>query len=110
MTGKIVSRIPAPRVPAVAIAAVRYEQIGNGKLAGFDQLGGYLAAVDEASGKQLWTLKVYDNVRNEEREGDVQDVFFKTMAAQPDGTLLIENEKGRRFSVDPAARSSVPVP
>jgi hypothetical protein len=99
------SRIPAPAVATVVVGGVRYEQVPNGLLAGFDQMGGYLVAVDVTSGTPLWTLQVYDNQRVPGREGDVQDVFFKSMAAQRDGTLLVENERGRRFVVDPATRS-----
>ncbi len=79
MSQKSGSRIPAPRVAPVCSAGVRYEQVANGLRAGFEQMGGYLAAFDEASGKQLWTLKVYDNVRKADKEGDVQDVFFRSM-------------------------------
>ncbi|HET6433608.1 hypothetical protein [Dyella sp.] len=99
------SRIPAPAVAPVVVGEVRYEQVPNGLLAGLDQMGGYLAAFDVASGARLWTLEVYDNKRVPEKEGDVQDVFFKSMTAQADGTLLIENERGGRFVVDPEARS-----
>ena len=104
------SRIPAPNVAAVHADGIRYEQIKNGLLAGFAQMGGYLAAFDDANGAQLWTLKVYDNVRDPQREGDVQDVFFKTMSLQADGTLMIENERGAKFLVDPKARTSTPAP
>lgn len=104
------SRIPSPAVAAVKAGGVRYEQVSNGLLAGFDQMGGYLAAYDDASGRQLWTLKVYDNQRSPDREGDVQDVFFKSMSVRPDGTLLIENERGARYVVDPTARTSTSVP
>jgi hypothetical protein len=107
--GKSSSRIPGPTVPPVTIGQIRYEQVRNGLVAGFDQMGGYLAAVDGESGQQLWTLKVYENKRLSDKEGDVQDVFFKSMSAQPDGTLLIENERGGRFVVDPADRTSRPV-
>jgi hypothetical protein len=100
------SRIPAPVVAPVSVDGVRYEQVKNGLLAGFDQMGGYLAAY--AGDQQLWTLKVYDNKRDPVREGDVQDVFFKSMTLQADGTLLIENERGARFIVDPKARTSTP--
>jgi hypothetical protein len=99
------SRIPAPAVAPVVVGEVRYEQVPNGLLAGLDQMGGYLAAFDVASGARLWTLEVYDNKRVPEKEGDVQDVFFKSMTAQADGTLLIENDRGGRFVVDPEARS-----
>ena len=43
---------------------MRYEQVSNGLPAGFDQMGGYLSAYDEASSKLRWSLKVYDNRRD----------------------------------------------
>jgi hypothetical protein len=104
------SRIPAPIVEPIVSGGIRYEQVKNGLLAGFDQMGGLLTAYDEESGEQLWTLKVYDNKRDPEREGDVQDVFFKSMTLQDDGTLLIENERGARFIVDPAEQTVTPAP
>lgn len=103
------SRIPAPKVAPISQKGVRYEQIKNGLLVGFDQMGGYLAAVDESTGEQVWALKIYDNKRDEEKEGDVQDVFFKSMTLQPDGTLLIENERGKKFIVDPVGKTSLPI-
>ena len=104
------SRIPAPQVVPIEIDGVRYEQVRNGLLAGYDQMGGWLAATDVANGQQLWVLKVYDNRRDPTLEGDVQDVFFRSMTRQPDGRLLIENERRARFVVDPAARSVAPAP
>ncbi len=106
--GKSSSRIPGPTVPPVTIGQVRYEQVRNGLVAGFGQMGGYLAAYGGGSGRRLWTLKVYENRRLSDKEGDVQNVFFKSMSAQPDGTLLIESERGGRFVVDPASRTSRP--
>lgn len=103
------SRIPAPSVSPITSGGVRFEQVKNGLVAGFEQMGGYLVAIDVATGKTLWSLKVYDNKRDPVREGDVQDVFFKSMTLQSDGTLLIENERGKRFAVDPKARTSTPV-
>jgi hypothetical protein len=104
------SRVPAPVVAPISSNGVRYEQVQNGLLAGFDQMGGYLAAYDEAGGEQLWTLKVYENRRDPEREGDVQGVFFSSMTFGEAGTLLIENERGARFIVDPASRTVTPAP
>jgi hypothetical protein len=104
------SRIPAPPVQPIEIAGVRYEQVRNGLTAGLDQMGGYLAAVDPATGHQLWTLKVYDNRRDPALEGDVQDVFFRSMTLQADGKLLIENERRVRFVVDTAARTATAAP
>lgn len=107
--GKSSSIIPGLTVPAVTIGQVRYALAPNGLVAGFDQMGEYLAAYVEKSDQKLWTLKVYDNHRRSEKEGDAQDVFFKSMTAQPDETLLIETERGYRFVVGPANRTSRPV-
>lgn len=95
------SRAPPPRVPPVFIAGVRYAQVaGDPDTDG--QAGGFLAAYDAAN-RELWRLKVYDNKRRPGLEGDVQDVWFRSMRAER-GRLLIENERGERFEVDPAAR------
>ena len=95
------SRIPPPRIPSVFIAGVRYAQVpGDAEADG--QVGGMLAAYD-ASRRELWRLKVYENPRRPELEGDVQDVWFRTLRAEG-GRLLIENERGARFEVDPVTR------
>lgn len=95
------SRAPAPRVAPVFLGGVRYAQVaGDPDTDG--QAGGILAAYD-ASNRELWRLKVYDNGRRPGLEGDVQDVWFRSMRAQGD-RLLIENERGEQFEVDPAAR------
>lgn len=73
------------------------------------QVGGLLAAYD-ADGHVLWSMKVFDNRRRDDLEGDVQDVFFRSMDVQPDGRLLIVNEVGQRFLVDVKTRTSVPLP
>ena len=95
------SRAPAPRVAPVIIDGVRYAQVaGDADTDG--QVGGILAAYD-ASNRELWRLKVYANARRPDLEGDVQDVWFRSLRAQGD-RLLIENERGEQFEVDPAAR------
>jgi hypothetical protein len=98
------SRIPAPVISPVVLGSTRFEQVRNGLQAGLDQMGGYLAAYDMASGDQLWTLKVYDNQRRPGKEGDVQDIFFKSMETTHTGMLLIEDERGGRYLVDPVKR------
>lgn len=104
------SRIPAPSVNSISLNGVRFEQVKNGLLAGLDQMGGYLAAYDEGADKQLWVLKVYDNKRDPEREGDVQDVFFKSMTQLGESELLIENENNDRFIVDVLGQTVRPAP
>lgn len=110
VNNKSSSRIPAPKVAPVVTEGVRYQQVGNGLLAGFEQMGGYLAAHDAASGTLLWTLRVYDNRRVPGKEGDVQDVFFKSMVLQGEDTLLIENERGGRYVVDLKTRTAKNAP
>lgn len=105
------SRAPPPRVAPVLIAGVRYAQVA-GAIDTDGQVGGILGAFD-ASGCELWRLRLYGNVRIPGLEGDVQDVHFRSMRA--DGArLLIENERGERFEVDTATRDVVghpaPVP
>jgi hypothetical protein len=98
------SRAPPPRVAPVFIAGVRYAQAA-GEIDTDGQKGGILAAYD-ASNRELWRLRLYENVRIPGLEGDVQDVYFRSMRA--DGSrLLIENERGERFEVDTATRHVV---
>jgi hypothetical protein len=96
------SRAHPPRVPPVFIAGMRYAQVAGDV--------GTLAAYD-ASDREVWRLRVYENPRRPELEGDVQDVWFRSLRARG-GKLLIENERGERFEVDPATRrvSSRPAP
>jgi hypothetical protein len=54
-------------------------------------------------------LRVYENARRSELEGDVQDVRFCSMRAEG-SHLVMENERGERFEVDPAARRVVSRP
>lgn len=110
MTNKSCRRIPAPQICAITQGGIRYEQVKNGLLAGLDQMGGYLLAKDDVSGELLWTLKVYDNQRQAGKEGDAQDVFFKSIQLQSNGSLLIENERGKRFIVDLGARTVAAIP
>jgi len=99
-----VSRAPPQAVPPVFIDGVRYTQVA-GEIDRDGQVGGILAAFD-ASNRELWRLRVYENVRVPGLEGDVQDTYFKSMRAQGH-TLLIENEAGESFEVDTVARRVV---
>ena len=98
------SRAPPKRVAPVMIDGVRYAPVA-GTLDRDGQIGGILAAYD-ASNRELWRLRVYENVRMPGLEGDVQDTYFKSMRAQGH-TLLIENEAGESFEVDTVARRVV---
>jgi hypothetical protein len=80
-----------------------------GRSRGLGQNGGYIAAAETSTGRELWVLKVYDTPYDPRREQDVQDVFIVEMKATDSGSLLeIHDEEGRVFLVDPTTRSVQP--
>jgi hypothetical protein len=97
------------KVAPVAIGDLEFTAIHWGKARGLGQNGGYIAASDRATGKELWTLKVYDVRYDAALEGDVQDVFIKSLAKTASGReLIVIDERGRRYLVDPQTRSVRP--
>jgi len=46
---------------------------------------GYVIATDIASGKRMWTAKVYETTIDPNREMDVQLVFFRSLALGANG-------------------------
>jgi hypothetical protein len=95
-----------PPVPdPVTVGAVRYEALLWGKARGLEQNGGYIEAFDVRTGESLWVLKVYDVDYDVDMEPDKLDVFIEELSADEEGRLLVLNEKGRRFRVDPNDRS-----
>lgn len=96
---------PAPLDPVLR-DGVRYERYFGGK--GDPQTGGMIAAYDAASGQRLWTLVVFDNVRNPDWEGDAQDCFVAEMHFDADGRLQVTDEIKRHWIVDVNARTSRP--
>lgn len=98
------SRPAPPRVRPVCVGGVCYAQAA-GDLISDGQVGGILAAYDKSK-RELWRLKVYENGRRPDLEGDVQDVWFRSLRADGD-KLVIENERGERFEVDPATREVI---
>lgn len=99
-------RLPPPDVAPVTVDGVRYEVIHWGKERGLEQNGGYIAAVEPESGKELWTLKIYNVEYDPEGFGyDMQDVFIRRMRKSWFAKRLeIEDENGRRYKVDLATR------
>jgi hypothetical protein len=89
---------------------VRYEQNLDASEAEFGQVGGVLRARDARTGVLLWSLKVYPNARQPGLEGDVQDIFFRSMAFDDENRLVIQNERGARFAIDVTKRTVTPVP
>ena len=96
-----------PEVAAVTLDGVRYEQaVLSLSEAGGGQRTGWLAARRGVSDEPLWRIRVYELKTDPQLEGDVQDVFFASMTASPDGhELWIANERGDRFAVDLRTRA-----
>jgi hypothetical protein len=100
------SRRAPRRLEPVVHAGVRYEQVIGKALPDQDESGRYLAAYDMASNQLLWGVKVYDTPQNAELERDVQAVFFASMQLDDSGkSLLVANERGRRFAIDLATHT-----
>ena len=81
---------PADAVPVV-IKGIEYS-------APHDAMG-FVVAKGISSGKELWRVQIYKVRVNPELERDVQDVFI-TSLADKDGTLLITNERGEKYTLD----------
>jgi hypothetical protein len=94
-------RAPIPEVAPVTQGGTRYEPVTFERSEGLDQNSGYIAAVDQATGKRKWVVKVYDVSYDTDLESDLQDVFITSLELSPDGKqLYIVNEEERRFAVD----------
>lgn len=100
----------APRpVSAVHLDGIRYEPVVFGTARGLSQNGGYIAAIEEQSGQELWVQKVYDIAYDETMEGDKQDVFVTGLAIDKNKRLIVvDNERGERFVVDIDSRRVAP--
>ncbi len=100
-SGSNPSRVGQPDQPPITVDGRRYEQIVNGAALDLDQRTGYLAVFDAESGSRLHLVRVYDVPFDPDLEADVQDVFFTSMRLDDSGhAIIIENERGGRFSVD----------
>jgi hypothetical protein len=90
-----------PKVEPVTAGKIRYEALRGARSRGFNQNGGVIAAVDTKTDKELWTLLVYETKYDANEEADVQDVFITRLKLADKGkTLVVENEKGKKFTVD----------
>lgn len=96
-----VKRRAPPKVPAVTMDGIRYEQAVLARSEAAGQRTGYLAAYKGTTDERLWRVRVYELKTDPHLEGDVQDVYFTKMEASPDGhEILVDNETGGRYAVD----------
>ncbi len=92
------SEVPEPA--AVVSGGVRIEALPWGKARGLGQNGGYIAAYDLRDDHEVWVMKVYDIVYDDEREDDKQDRFIEDMVLEPSGRLRVTDERGDVYQVD----------
>jgi hypothetical protein len=93
----IAARVAPTNVPPVTYEGVRYEAPHFSNPCG--QNGGCVVAYDDATGAQLWALRVYCTQYDSNLETDVQDVFITSLAVD-NGRLNVTNEKGLHFALD----------
>lgn len=100
-----IERLPPEPVTPVEINKVRYEIVHNAMFRGFGQHGGVISAVDVATGKELWTLIVYQTEYDRNEEQDVQDVYITKFIPSKDKKMLqVENEAGKSYLVNLATQ------
>jgi hypothetical protein len=100
-------RSDVPEPAPVVIDGVRYEAVPWGKARGLGQNGGYIAAFDGATNRELWILRVYEVTYDGEREDDKQDVFIEDLSLEKNGLLRVTDERGRAHMVDIRSRRVV---
>lgn len=90
-------RAAPPRVAPVTFEGTTYRQIRGGEA---DLQGSGVLAAEDAAGNRKWTIAVYDVPYDPVLERDVQEVYFTSMELDAENrALIIENERGERYSV-----------
>lgn len=100
-------RIEVQQVASVSHAGVRFEAVPWGRTRGFPHNGGYVAAINEKTGNELWVVKIYDTQPAVDgKEQDKAEVFITALALSPDKKYLrIVNERGATFQLEIKSRS-----
>ena len=94
----------------VVVGAVRYQAPAFTRAQGLAHNGGYVEAVDAASGQRRWIVDVLGPPVRDGKEEDKTDVFIATLALAKGGhALLVTDERGRRFRLDLRTRRVTPV-
>jgi hypothetical protein len=89
-----------PEPASVSLAGVRYEALPWGKVRGLGQNGGFIAAIDEATGAEKWILKVYDVIYDHDMEEDKQDLFISELELESENVLHVVNEREEHYLVN----------
>lgn len=94
-------RVETPEPNAVSLNGKRYQAVHWGKARGLQQNGGYIAVIDERSGREIALIKIYSIEYDADLEEDVQDIFIKKLSLDTTKpTLWVENERGNVYALD----------
>jgi hypothetical protein len=94
-------RSDAPEPVTLLHQGVRYEAVHWGQGRGLGQNGGYVQAVDPATGSVLWLHRIYAIAYDPAKEQDKQDRFITQLAISERGeALLVGDERGGRYLLD----------
>jgi hypothetical protein len=93
-----------PEVEPVRLGELEIRALHWGRRAGLPQNGGYIEAWRAHAQQPEWRLRVYETQYDGAMEEDVQDCFIEHMSLTPQGTLLVRDEDGREYAVDPTRR------
>ena len=84
---------------------VRYEALHWGKERGLGQNGGFVAAIDIASGKELWVQRIYQIVYGD-KSPQKYDRFITALALMDGGgALAVTDQTGAVHRLDLATRA-----
>ena len=64
---------------------------------------GFVVATEVKTRKELWRVRVYEVPIDPKLEADVQHVFIQSLTHES-GVLIVTNERGASFTLDPATR------
>ncbi len=99
--GPSFSRPPPKAVDPLEKDGIKYEQLLSHSTSENKNRTGWLRATQSATNKELWVKQVYQYDIDSTLELDVQEIYFRSMVFDADATaILIENERGERYSVD----------
>ncbi len=97
VTGALAKRAAPPVVPPLRAGAVEYRVPND------DGRHAYLQAWDFAASHMLWEVTVFTNTMDPHLEADVQHTYIKSLAMSGDA-LVVTDEKGRAYAIDPRSR------
>ena len=96
-------RFVPPEVEPMVYDNIKYTAPRFSESMSHQQLSGYIEAWDTRTDKKLWELKVYDIKYDPGLQKADQEVYITSLRIEM-GKLLVTNESGDRYEVEPGTR------